>query len=208
MVPHEPKDVPVYPEYLPQAAEAMLLSDSDPEPQGDDLRQARELALLFCKSEEATETFIALCDVAARDLLMPYGDLLMALSILLRIKRTLNGAEIGKSMWDMEAQKALVVERRRRTEWRKCELAAEPLSRDHILPQIRCPNQRHQRSAGTADVIGPMILKGPDVQIVGATIVIGVVQQQTHSSEKSDDCAVINYLRTPDYHSSFQSARL
>jgi hypothetical protein len=77
-----------------RAAEAM--SDRDPEPPVDDLRQARELALLFCKSEEAIDTFIRHCDVAARDLLMPYGDLVMMLSTLLRIKRTLNGAEIDK----------------------------------------------------------------------------------------------------------------
>jgi hypothetical protein len=35
---------------------------------------------LFCKSEEAIETFIRHCDVAARDLLMPYGDVVIALS--------------------------------------------------------------------------------------------------------------------------------
>lgn len=40
----------------------------------DDLRQARELAMLICSSEDAVETFIAHCDVAARDLLMPFGD--------------------------------------------------------------------------------------------------------------------------------------
>jgi hypothetical protein len=92
---------------------------------GDDLRQARELALLFRKSEEAIDTFIKHCDVAARDLLLPYGDLLMALSVLLRIKRTLDGAEIDKIIWEFEAHKALAVERRRRADWRKGELAAE-----------------------------------------------------------------------------------
>jgi len=94
-----------------------VLLDGDPEPPVDDLRQARELALLFCKTEEAIDTFIAHCDVAARDLLMPYGDLLMALSVLLRIRRTLNGAEIDKIIWDFEAHKALAIERHRRAQW-------------------------------------------------------------------------------------------
>jgi hypothetical protein len=69
----------------------MLLRDRDPEPPADDLRQARELALLICRSEEAIETFVAHCVIAARDLLMPYGDVVMGLSIVLRIKRTLDG---------------------------------------------------------------------------------------------------------------------
>ena len=47
--------------------------------------------MLICSSEEAIETFIAHCDVAARDLLLPYGDVVMTLSIVLRIKRTLDG---------------------------------------------------------------------------------------------------------------------
>ena len=46
----------------------------------DDLRQARELALLFCKSEEAIETFIAHCEIAARDSLLPHGDVVIVLS--------------------------------------------------------------------------------------------------------------------------------
>jgi hypothetical protein len=65
-----------------RAAEAMLPSDRDPAPPADDLRQARELALLICRSEEAIETYIAHCDVAVRDLLMPYGDVVIVLSIV------------------------------------------------------------------------------------------------------------------------------
>lgn len=38
----------------------------------------RELASLICKSSEAVETFITHCEVAACDLLMPYGDVLIA----------------------------------------------------------------------------------------------------------------------------------
>ncbi|MCK1605450.1 hypothetical protein IVB02_29645 [Bradyrhizobium sp. 166] len=107
-----------------RAAERMLI-DGEPAWPADDLRQARELALLFCKSEEAIETFIAHCDVAARDLLMPYGDVVIALSTVLRTKRTLNGREIDKIIWDVETRKALAIEHRRRAEWRKAEVEAE-----------------------------------------------------------------------------------
>ena len=64
--------------------------------------------MLICSSEEAIETFIAHCDVAARDLLMPYGDVVMVLSIVLRIRRILDGAEIDKIIWDVEARKAQI----------------------------------------------------------------------------------------------------
>jgi hypothetical protein len=107
-----------------RAAEAMLLSDRDPEPPVDDLRQARELALLFCASEEAIESFLAHCDVAARDLLMPYGDIVIVLSTVLRIKRTLDGTEIDRIIGEFETHKALAAERKRRAEWRKCESVA------------------------------------------------------------------------------------
>jgi hypothetical protein len=91
--------------------------------------QARELTLLICRSEEAIDTFISHCDVAARDLLMSYGEALMTLSIVLRIKRTLEGPEIDKIIWDVEARKALAMERRRRAEWQKPELAASAFAR-------------------------------------------------------------------------------
>jgi hypothetical protein len=63
-------------------------------------------------------------EVAAHDLLMPYGDVVMALSIVLRIKRTLDGVEIDTIISDVEARKALALERQRRADWRKRELAA------------------------------------------------------------------------------------
>jgi hypothetical protein len=107
-----------------RAAERMLLGDDDSQSAVDDLRQARELALLFCKSEEAVGSFIAHCDIAARDLLMPYGDVVMVLSMVLRIKRSLDGAEIDEIIRDVVARKALAVEHRRRADWRKAEVAA------------------------------------------------------------------------------------
>lgn len=101
-----------------RAAERMLM-ESEPVTPVDDLRQARELVMLICSSEEAIETFIAHCDVAARDLLLPYGDVVMTLSIVLRIKRTLDSDEIDKIISDVQARKALVVERGRRKRWQR-----------------------------------------------------------------------------------------
>jgi hypothetical protein len=120
--------------------------DGEPASPADDLRQARELALLFCKSEEAIESFISHCDVAARDLLMPYGDLLIVLSTVLRIKRTLNGAEIDKIIWEFEAQKALAIERQRRADWRECQLAASRFRAEcDQLDAARLPSSAQDR---------------------------------------------------------------
>ena len=43
---------------LEQCGSCIVLLDGEPVSPADDLRQARELALLFCKSEQAIETFI------------------------------------------------------------------------------------------------------------------------------------------------------
>ncbi|MTV16758.1 MULTISPECIES: hypothetical protein [Bradyrhizobium] len=101
-----------------RAAERMLLEGEPPAPI-DDLRQARELAVLICSSDEALDALILHCDLAARDLLMPYGDLVMTLSVVLRIKRTLDGAEIDQIIRDVEARKELATEHRRRADWLK-----------------------------------------------------------------------------------------
>lgn len=106
-----------------RAAERLLL-DGEPCQPVDDLRQARELALLICFSDEAIETFLAHCDVVARDLLSPHGDVLMVLSTVLRIKRTLDGSEIDEIISDVVTRKAMAIERRRRAEWRKSEQEA------------------------------------------------------------------------------------
>ncbi|MGX9426147.1 hypothetical protein ACWKUA_11360 [Bradyrhizobium sp. LeoA1S1] len=101
-----------------RAAERMLL-DGEPVVPTDDLRQARELAMLFCSSEEAIEAFIGHCDIAARDLLLPHGDTVMALSIALRIKRTLDGAEIDKTIRIALAHRDIAIERARRVQWQR-----------------------------------------------------------------------------------------
>jgi hypothetical protein len=75
--------------------------------------------MLICCSEEAIETFIAHCDIAARDLLLPHGDVVMVLFTVLRIKRTLDGAEIDELISDIQTRKALAAEHRRRKEWQR-----------------------------------------------------------------------------------------
>jgi hypothetical protein len=122
-----------------RAAEAMLL-EGEAAPPVDDLRQARELAMLICSSEEAIETFIAHCDVAAWDLLLPYGDVVMALSIVLRIKRTLDSDDIDKIISDVQALKARAIEHRRRADWRKRELVAASFHAECHHPNAAPPS--------------------------------------------------------------------
>lgn len=55
---------------------------------------------------------------------MPYGDVVIVLATVLRIKRTLDGAEIDEIIRGVEARKALVIEHKRRADWRKRELEA------------------------------------------------------------------------------------
>jgi hypothetical protein len=55
------------------------------------------------------------------------------LSIVLRIKRTLDGAEIDKIVSDVEAGRALAIERRRRAEWRKAELSASRFRAQNVI---------------------------------------------------------------------------
>lgn len=107
-----------------RVAERVLLEGEPCQPI-DDFRQARELALLICSSDEAIETFLGHCDVVARDLLMPHGEVLMTLSIVLRSKRTLAGSEIDEVISDVEMRKAMAIEHRRRADWRKAELEAD-----------------------------------------------------------------------------------
>jgi len=134
-----------------RVAECMML-DGEPMAPLDDLRQARELAMLICSSEEAIETFIAHCDVAAWDLLMPHGDVVIVLSTVLRIKRTLDGSEIDKIISGLQAAKALTMERQRRADWRAREMSARAFRENLITPGAasmpHCPkigrlNQRH-----------------------------------------------------------------
>ena len=74
--------------------------------------------MLICSSEKSIETFIAHCDVAARDLLLPYGAVIMTLQLVLRINRVLTGREIDNVISDVLAREALAAERARRKRWK------------------------------------------------------------------------------------------
>lgn len=102
----------------------MLLS-GEPVPSVSDVEQAVALASLVCRSPEAGERFLAFCEQQAHDLLRPHAPMIMALSIVLKIGRTLTGAEIDDVIATTVAGLQLATERRRRAEWRKGELAAE-----------------------------------------------------------------------------------
>jgi hypothetical protein len=97
-------------------AERMLLP-GEPVPSVSDVEQAVGLASLCCKSAEAVERFLAFCEQQAHDLLFPHGDIEIALSTLLRIKRTLQGPEIDKIISDVQARKAVAIEGERRKQW-------------------------------------------------------------------------------------------
>jgi len=53
------------------------------------------------------------------------------LNTVVRIKRTLDGAEIDKIILELQACKALAAEHRRRADWRKCELSANSFKTEY-----------------------------------------------------------------------------
>jgi hypothetical protein len=73
---------------------------------------------------------------------MSYGHLVIVLSTVLRIKRTLDGAEIDKIISDVQVGKASALERRRRADWRKCELPPAAFARNTSCPRSGAVNQR------------------------------------------------------------------
>jgi hypothetical protein len=82
--------------------------------------------------------FIVRCDVAARDLPMPYGDVVIGLAALLRIKRTLGGAQINKFIIAVRAGEALLIEHGRYANWRKRELSACRFNAAPLPAHVRC----------------------------------------------------------------------
>ncbi|MHC2627070.1 hypothetical protein ACVIW2_009102 [Bradyrhizobium huanghuaihaiense] len=105
-------------------AERMLLA-GEPVPSVSDVEQAVALASLVCKSAEAVERFLAFAEQQARDLLTPHVPIIMALSIVLKIRRTLTGVEIDDVIATTVAGLQLAEEQARRREWRNAELAAD-----------------------------------------------------------------------------------
>ena len=100
-----------------KVAERMLL-DGEPSFASDDIRQARELAALICSSEKAIDSFLDHCEIAAHDLLAPYVPLLMSLQIILRLRRTMTGAEVYDVIATTLARFELAAERARRRQWK------------------------------------------------------------------------------------------
>jgi hypothetical protein len=62
------------------------------------------------------------------------------LSIVLRIKRTLDGGEIDKIIADQQALKARAIEHRRRADWRKRELVAASFHAECHHPNAASPS--------------------------------------------------------------------
>lgn len=99
-------------------AERMLLPGK-PVPSVSDVEQAVALASLICNSAEAVERFLAFAEQQAHDLLHPHGPIIMALSIVLKIRRTLTGAEIDDVIAGTHARLQLAAEQARRREWQR-----------------------------------------------------------------------------------------
>jgi hypothetical protein len=97
-------------------AERMLL-EGEPVPSFSDVEHTIKYASLVCRSPEAAERFIRLCETMADDLLRPYGYVLMALSTVLRIRRTLDGEEIDDVIATSVAGFELASEQARRRRW-------------------------------------------------------------------------------------------
>ena len=78
----------------------------------------------------------------------PYEYLVIALSVVLKIRRTLTGQGVKRVIADTHARFELAAERRRRADWRKRELAASSFAQNVIivrgLHQIECGNRQHQ----------------------------------------------------------------
>jgi hypothetical protein len=99
-------------------AERMLL-EGEPVPSVSDVEHASKYASLVCRSPEAANKFIRLCETMADDLLRPYGYVLIALSTVLRIRRTLSGEEIDNVIATTVAGFELASEQARRRRWQQ-----------------------------------------------------------------------------------------
>jgi hypothetical protein len=97
-------------------AERMLLA-GEPVPSVSDVEHTIKYASLVCRSPEAADRFIRLCETMADDLLRPYGYVLIALSTVLRIRRTLSGEEIDNVIATTVAGFELAAEQARRRRW-------------------------------------------------------------------------------------------
>jgi hypothetical protein len=99
-----------------EAAEELLIGDAAYA--ADDRRQANELAQLICRTPAAVAAFIAFSKQQAADLLSEHMLALISLSIVLKIRRTIEGAsEIDQAIAHALAGEAAALEGIRRREW-------------------------------------------------------------------------------------------
>jgi hypothetical protein len=112
------------------SAERMLLP-GDPVPSVSDVEHTLQYAALVCRSPEAARKFIGLAEQMADDLLRPYGHVIIALSVVLKIRRTLTGAEIDDVIKTIVAGFEVAAEHRRRAEWRQRERSASSFAAEY-----------------------------------------------------------------------------
>jgi hypothetical protein len=98
-----------------EIGERLVLGDASPA--RDDRRQARELAMLICKSEAALERFIAFCEQQALDLLTPHVPLIISMQIILRMRRDMSGEELDRAAASVLGNLAVAMERIERKRW-------------------------------------------------------------------------------------------
>jgi hypothetical protein len=91
----------------------------DPVPSFSDVEHTIQYASLVCRSPEAAEKFISLAEQMADDLLRLYGHVIIALSVVLKIRRTLTGSEIDDVVATVLADFELALEQRRRADWHR-----------------------------------------------------------------------------------------
>jgi hypothetical protein len=112
------------------SAERMLLP-GDPVPSVSDIEHTIQYASLVCRSPEAAQKFISLADQMADDLLRPYGHVIIALSVVLKIRRTLTGEEIDDVIATVLSGFELALEQRRRADWQNRALSASSFAAEH-----------------------------------------------------------------------------
>jgi hypothetical protein len=113
-----------------EVGERLVLGSADPA--RDDRRQARELARLIGKSEDAIERFLSFCEQQAVDLLSPHVPFITSLQIILRMRRDMTGGELDHAAASVLANLAMAAERGRRERWQARVENAAQFVRRHV----------------------------------------------------------------------------
>jgi hypothetical protein len=96
-----------------------------------------ELACLVCRSPEAVEQFLSFCGCQAFDLLAEHATALMSMHIILRMRRTMSGAELDDAIASVLAHQGVARERLRRKEWQRVVERAAAFEREHVITRTR-----------------------------------------------------------------------